>query len=391
LVSLPGRSADASPGTLCVRPVDSLPARVVWCWLELSVKKMEEQLPALTGQLLALLSAVLFGVSPVFCKLLIGDMSPALLAGLLYLGSGVGLQIVLAFQRKNSLQELRELSNQHRMKLFGAIVAGGIIAPLCLTYGIKYGTASEVSLLLNLETVATTLIAWLVFKEYIGPYVWSGKALILVGAVIVVLKTERGLAFSISGILVVLACIFWGIDNNLTRDVQELSSTVLASIKGLAAGTCSIVLALLFSSGSASVFQLSGALVIGALSYGLSLVLFVEALRKIGVARTATFFAVGPFVGTLLSVALLGERPSAAHWLATSLMIAGIFLLYTEVHRHRHTHEEMAHSHEHSHDEHHLHVHGEGDETEAHEHWHVHEGTTHSHVHWPDMHHRHSH
>lgn len=318
-------------------------------------------------------------------------MSPALLAGLLYLGSGLGLQSVLLFQRKKSLEELRRLSPRHRLKLVGAIISGGIVAPVSLAFGIKYGTASEVSLLLNLETVATTLIAWLVFKEYIGPYVWSGKVLILIGAALVVLRAEGGLSFSLSGLLVIIACIFWGIDNNLTRDVDEISSMVLASVKGLAAGLFSVTLALLFSGGSATAGQVAGTLAVGALSYGLSLVLFVEALRKIGAARTATFFAVGPFFGTLLSVALLGERPPAAYWIATVLMLAGIFLLYLEVHRHRHTHEELAHSHSHSHDDHHDHEHEAGEAANPHDHFHVHRPVTHSHVHWPDPHHRHDH
>lgn len=343
------------------------------------------------GPLLATLSAVLFGISPVLCKLLIGDMSPALLAGLLYFGSGIGLQILLLFQRRNSLRELRQLSPQHRIKLLGAVVSGGVIAPLCLTYGIKYGTASEVTLLLNLETVATTLIAWLIFKEYIGPRVWVGKVLILIAAFIVVLKSDGGFDFSLSGILVVLACIFWGIDNNLTRDVEELSSTVLASIKGLGAGIFTIMLALLFSSGSTTGYQICGATLIGALSYGLSLVLFVEALRKIGSARTATFFAIGPFVGTLLSVVMLGERPSAAYWVAVSLMLVGVFLLYNEIHRHLHTHKTIEHDHKHMHDEHHQHPHTEGEAAALHEHLHVHEEITHFHGHWPDIHHRHSH
>lgn len=346
---------------------------------------------ALTGQLLALFSAVLFGVSPVFCKLLIGDMSPALLAGLLYLGSGLGLQIVLLFQRGNSLRELSQLSPRHRLKLLGAIVSGGVIAPVSLAFGIKYGSASEVSLLLNLETVATTVIAWLVFKEYIGPYVWSGKVLILIGACTVVLRAEGGASFSLPGLFVVIACIFWGIDNNLTRDVEELSSTVLASVKGLAAGLFTTVLALVVAPGPAALPQVSGALAVGALSYGLSLVLFVEALRKIGAARTATFFSVGPFFGTLLSVALLGERPPLSYWIATSLMLAGIFLLYREVHRHRHAHEELSHTHSHRHDEHHRHDHEDGADGELHEHFHVHEPVTHSHAHWPDLHHRHHH
>ncbi|WP_268875241.1 DMT family transporter [Citrifermentans pelophilum] len=339
----------------------------------------------------AIFSAAFFGVSPVFCKMLIGDMSPALLAGFLYLGSGIGLQIVLFFQRKNSLRELAQLSPRHRLKLIGAIFSGGIVAPICLAFGIKYGSASEVSLLLNLETVATTIIAWLVFKEYIGPYVWTGKALILIGACLVVLKADGGMTFSLSGVLVICACVFWGIDNNLTRDVEELSSTVLASVKGLAAGLFSIFLSLLFTAGAATLPQIAGALTIGALSYGLSLVLFVEALRKIGAARTATFFAVGPFFGTLLSVALLGERPPAAYWLATVLMLAGIALSYLEVHRHRHVHEEMAHAHPHIHDEHHDHEHPEGEGDLSHDHYHVHRPMSHSHVHWPDIHHQHHH
>lgn len=318
-------------------------------------------------------------------------MSPALLAGLLYLGSGVGLQLILIVQRKNAAHELQDLSPKNRLKFIGAIVAGGLVAPICLAYGIKYGTAFEVSLLLNLETVATTVIAWLVFKEYIGPYVWWGKVLILLGAVIVVLRSDGGAGFSFSGLLVVFACIFWGVDNNLTHDVQELSSTVLASVKGLAAGAISVILAALFFPGPVTVPQIAGALAIGAVSYGLSLVLFVEALRKIGAARTSTFFASGPFAGTLFSVALLGERPPLSYWMATALMLAGIFLLYREVHQHSHSHEALAHAHKHSHDEHHRHAHEVDDKQETHEHYHVHEEITHSHAHWPDIHHRHRH
>ena len=344
-----------------------------------------------SGQFFALLSAALFGVSPVLCKAIIGEMSPALLAGLLYLGSGIGLHVVLVFKHQSSLSELKMLPPLHRLKLLGAIVSGGIIAPLCLTYGIKLGNASEVSLLLNLETVATTVIAWLCFKEHVGFRVWGGKILILVAATIIILTTEEHLAFSFPGLLVVLACVFWGIDNNLTRDVEELSSTVLASIKGFGAGVFNIALAFAFFPGSASILQVSEALVIGALSYGMSLVLFIEALRRIGSARTSTFFAVGPFIGAVLSVVLLGEQPPLAYWLAASLMLAGILFLYREMHKHLHTHESMSHSHKHVHDEHHRHEHEDVTFTEPHDHVHVHEEMTHYHVHWPDIHHRHSH
>lgn len=344
-----------------------------------------------SGQFLAILSAGLFGVSPVLCKLVIGEMSPALLAGLLYLGSGIGLQILLLFQEKNSIAELRRLPTKHRLALAGSVISGGVVAPLFLAYGVKLGTASEVSLLLNFETVATTIIAWLIFKEHVGLGVLGGKVLIVLGSVLVILKAEGSFAFSIAGLLIVLACFFWGIDNNLTRDIEEMSAPVLASIKGLCAGTFNILLALLFSTGEAAIPQVAGSLLIGALSYGASLVCFIESLRRIGSARTSTFFAVGPFIGTILAVLVLGERPPMLFWLAAFCMVSGVLFLYREVHSHLHTHVMHSHSHAHIHDEHHRHEHVDTSTAEPHEHFHVHEPITHSHVHWPDVHHRHQH
>jgi drug/metabolite transporter (DMT)-like permease len=348
-------------------------------------------MPMYSGQFLAILSAALFGISPVLCKLMIGDMSPALLAGLLYLGSGIGLLILLLFQGKNPVVELKRLPSRHRLALLGSVVSGGIVAPLFLAYGIKFGSASEVSILLNFETVATTLIAWLVFKEQVGIGVWGGKACILLGSFLVILRSEGAFAFSIAGLLIILACFFWGIDNNLTRDIEEMPATVLASIKGLCSGTFNIVLALIFSSGAVTVHQVMGALLIGAMSYGLSLVCFIESLRRIGSARTSTYFAVGPFIGTLLAILVLGERPPAMFWFATLCMFAGILFLYREMHSHLHTHTMLSHSHSHIHDEHHQHEHADSSITEPHEHHHVHEPVSHSHVHWPDIHHRHQH
>lgn len=345
----------------------------------------------LSGQLLAILSAVLFGISPVLCKLVIGDMSPALLAGLLYLGSGIGLQILLLFQGKSTVRELRILPNKNRFALVGSVISGGIVAPLFLAYSIKFGTASEVSLLLNFETVATTLIAWLVFKEQVGFRVWSGKAFILFGSFLVILKTEGAFAFSIAGLMIILACVFWGIDNNLTRDIEDMPATVLASIKGLFAGAFNIVLASIFFTGTATSFQVTGALLVGAVSYGLSLVCFIESLRRIGSSRTSTYFAVGPFIGTVLAFIVLGERPPMIFWVATLCMLAGILFLYREMHSHLHKHTLLSHCHSHIHDEHHQHEHVDTSKAEQHEHQHLHEPIIHSHVHWPDIHHRHQH
>lgn len=345
------------------------------------------------GPLLATLSAILFGVSPVLCKLVIGEMSPVLLAGLLYLGSGIGLTFVMIAQRTGFIREAQTLSPVHRLKLFGAVLAGGVIAPLCLVYGIKFGNASEVALLLNLETVATTIIAWLIFKEQVSSNVWAGKLLIVIAACIIILKSPAGVSFSISGMLVLLACIFWGVDNNLTRDVDELPATALAAIKGYGAGLFNVILAAALGFGTVAVNQIGGALLIGAFSYGASLVLFIGALRKIGAARSSTYFAIGPFVGVLASLVLLREQPPAFFWIATTLMLAGVACLYRERHEHPHVHEAVTHRHQHTHgpDDHHRHLHDEEDNAESHDHYHVHEQITHSHVHWPDTHHRHIH
>jgi len=340
----------------------------------------------------ALLSAILFGISPVACKAVVGEMPSSLLAGLLYLGSGIGLTGVAYCQKSNGLHMLRSLSLKQKACLVGAIMSGGIIAPLFLAYGIRHGTASEVSLLLNFEAVATTLLAWLIFHENIGVRVWLGKILIVGASILIIFTGGDSLKISIPGLSVLAACLLWGIDNNLTREIESIPATLLASIKGWSAGLFNIVISLALFRSQVTAMQVSGALVIGAFSYGASLVLFIQSLREIGSARTSTWFASGPFIGTILSVVLLGERPPGGYWVAALIMLSGMFFLYGEMHRHKHHHERLEHSHAHSHDdEHHQHVHENGDASEQHEHLHVHEPMTHSHVHWPDIHHRHGH
>ncbi len=349
-------------------------------------------LSSLSGPALALLSAVLFGISPPLSKLVIGNMSPLFLAGLLYLGSGIGLMVVLVWQKVTVTKELARLSMHHRMKLLGAIISGGILAPVCLTYGIKLATAFEVSLLLNLESVTTTILAWLIFHEHIGKQVWIGKFALIFGALIITINPANPAGFSTASFLILGACLFWGIDNNLTRDIEELPPAVLAGVKGLSAGIFNITLALLLEHSLGAVSQMASALIIGALSYGASLVLFVKALRAIGTSRTSTYFAISPFFGMVFSLLLLGERPPMYHWLSATIMAAGLWFLSREHHRHLHSHEPIRHRHSHSHDEHHQHRHEENkDNGETHDHPHTHEPITHSHVHWPDIHHRHRH
>jgi drug/metabolite transporter (DMT)-like permease len=340
----------------------------------------------------ALVSAVLFGVSPVACKLLVGDMPAALLAGLLYLGSGVGLALRILWVRRPVLEHFRGLTVRQWLNLASAVVAGGIAAPLFLAYGILNGTAVEVSLLLNFETVATTVIAWAVFHEHIGKRVWIGKVLIVLASALIVVRGGDELHFSFPGLAVLAACMLWGIDNNLTRELEVLPASLLACVKGLSSGIFNLSLCYLLFGLQVRWSQVSAAMAIGAMSYGASLILFIRALREIGSARTSTWFASGPFIGTLASVLILHEHPPVNYWWAAFFMLSGIFFLYGESHRHVHRHEAREHSHLHEHDEHHQHVHPHGEhQNQPHDHRHVHEPLVHSHVHWPDIHHRHRH
>ncbi|MBI5177869.1 MAG: EamA family transporter [Nitrospinae bacterium] len=344
-----------------------------------------------TGAVYSLLSAALFGVSPVLAKLWIGDMSPLLLAGLLYLGSGAALHFVLLAKKQSLLAELKALSKNHRFKLLGSIVSGGILAPLCLAYGIKYGSAFEVSLLLNLETVATTLIAWLVFREHVGARAGVGMVLLVLGGIVISTAPQNGFSFSPAGLFLLGTCVFWGLDNSLTRDLDEITPSALGSVKGWAAGLFNTALAFVLGQSSAGLWQAAGMLGIGAVSYGVSLVLFVNALRLIGTSRTGMYFAVGPFFGMAFSVLLLGDRPALHQWGAALIMAVGLWTITRERHAHSHTHELFLHRHRHSFDEHHQHLHAGTEGPEPHDHMHTHEPMTHSHSHWPDIHHRHIH
>jgi len=338
------------------------------------------------GILAALAAALLFGASTPLAKLLLGETSPWLLAGLLYLGSGLGLALLLPFRRASILPTGHEM-----LSLAGAVVAGGIAGPLLLMWGLSRMAASSAALLLNAEAVFTALIAWFVFKENFDRRIALGMALIVAGAV-VLSGLPSSLTDALPALAVVAACLAWALDNNLTRKVSLADPVVIAMAKGLAAGASNTALA--FAAGAAlpALPVLGGALVVGWLGYGVSLALFVVALRELGTARSAAYFSTAPFAGALFAVLLLGEMVTVTLFVAAALMAAGVWLHVSERHVHRHTHEPLEHAHEHEHDEHHRHPHEPpllpGT---RHSHAHRHEGLTHQHAHYPDAHHRHRH
>jgi drug/metabolite transporter (DMT)-like permease len=345
------------------------------------------------GIVFALLAAFLFGASTPLAKSLLPQVSPVLMAGLLYLSSGIGLGAyrLICLHTKSSSKEAA-LSRRDVPWLAGAIVTGGIIAPICLMWGLTVTPASNASLLLNLEAALTALLAWFVFKEHFNARIALGMALIVIGGVCLSwLGRPEGRA--LWGLLAIFAaCLGWAIDNNLTRKISAGDPVQIAMLKGLVAGIVSILLALLTGIKMPAVTALLWSGVIGFFGYGVSLTLFVFALRHIGAARTSAYFSVAPFVGAVISILFLGDKLTTGLIAAAVLMSVGVWLHLTERHEHLHRHEPIKHAHLHSHDEHHQHAHEPNDPPgEPHTHWHQHQELVHAHPHYPDIHHRHSH
>ena len=345
-----------------------------------------------TGVGSALLAAMLFGASTPFAKLLVGQISPLLLAGLLYAGSGLGLSIWALVRGHRAEQYDAALTRRDMPWLAGAVLFGGVIAPALLMLGLRATTGAEASLLLNLENVLTAVLAWVVFRENVDRRIFLGMLIIVTGGLLLSWHPRTGASLSWGALGIAGACLGWAIDNNLTRHVSGGDPVQIAAIKGLVAGTINTTLALVTGATLPGASALAGALAIGFLGYGVSLVLFVLALRHLGTARTGAYFSTAPFVGASLSLLVLGESPSLFFWLAGALMVVGVWLHVSERHEHDHVHEAMDHTHRHRHDEHHQHEHEVAwDGTEPHTHAHHHPPITHSHPHYPDLHHRHSH
>ena len=340
------------------------------------------------GVLSALGAAVLFGIGTPVAKLLLGPVSPWLLAGLLYLGSGFGLLLFRTVRRAPPVR----LPAVERAWLLGAIIAGGMLAPVLLMWGLAGMPASGASLLLNAEGVFTALLAWFVFRENFDRRIAFGMVLIVAGAVVLSWPEDARFADALRTLSVLAACFLWGVDNNLTRKVALSDATFIAMAKGLIAGAANVVLAWTVTPILPPIQIAIGALALGFFTYGVSLVLFVHGLRHLGTARTGAYFSTAPFVGAALAIPLLGEPMSAKLLLAGVLMGAGVWLHLTERHEHEHTHEPLEHEHEHVHDEHHQHDHASPTAPgERHTHAHRHERLTHTHPHFPDAHHRHEH
>lgn len=339
------------------------------------------------------LSAALFGASTPLARALTAGVSPLWLAALLYAGSGIGLALVLLVQRARGTSRPR-IARGDLGFLAGAIVVGGVIAPVLFTTGLARTSGATASLLLNLETVFTVALAWFVFREHRNARVVGGMALIVAGCTLLawpgsdsdVRATSAGAAW------IMLACLGWAIDNNLTRRVSANDATSIAAAKGLVGGSVNATIAFLSGAPIPAAVDAIATGAVGFAGYGVSLVLFVVALRELGIARASAYYGAAPFAGVAVAFLVLSEPADARFWAALPLMALGVWLHLTERHGHAHAHESQTHTHPHRHDEHHRHAHEfDWDGREPHAHAHTHDPLVHAHPHAPDLHHRHDH
>ena len=308
-----------------------------------------------------------------------------LLAGLLYAGSGLGLGIwFLAGKRRTAL------ARGDVPWLLGAVIAGGVIGPVLLMVGLAATGAASASLMLNLEGVLTALLAWFAFRENFDRRIAFGMALIVAGGALLAFEPGALQGGYLGSLAVAGACLAWAIDNNLTRKVSSADPAAIAAIKGTAAGVVNLAIAGALGAAWPGLATAAAAACVGLLGYGVSLALFVVALRELGAARTGAYFSTAPFVGVALALFVLGEAPAPLFWPAAVLMLAGVWLHVSERHEHEHVHLPTEHEHSHLHDEHHRHAHEiPWDGKEPHRHPHRHARLAHGHPHYPDIHHRH--
>jgi drug/metabolite transporter (DMT)-like permease len=336
----------------------------------------------------ALTAALFFGASAPIAKLLLGDdIAPIYLAAFLYLGSGTGTFLFRFTQRMQSKNAEADIKSPDIKWLAGAIISGGILAPIILMISLQNTAASTASLLLNFEGVGTTVIALLFFREAIGRRAWTAIIVITLASIFLSTNFGSGWGMSLGALGIILACILWGVDNNFTRNISGKDPLAIVAWKGLVAGTFSFILAFFLGDQLPSLKIILGTLVLGFVSYGLSTMLFIRSMRGLGAARTSALYGTAPLAGVLLSIVIFGEFPSFFFIIAAILMIGGALLLINENHEHTHMHTALIHEHSHIHDS----THGHDDSKEVHSHEHEHPAEEHAHGHMPDIHHRHRH
>lgn len=334
------------------------------------------------------MSAALFGAATPASKVLLNNLSAFQLAGLLYLGAAMAMVPSAITRGQQSLPW--RLTRSNGLRLAGAVVFGGVLGPVFLLAGLQLAPAASVSMWLNLELVATALLGLFLFKDHLGRFAWIGVSGVIVASSL--LSFGQGTTGLWAGLLVALACLCWGLDNHLTALIDGLTPSQSTLYKGSVAGLVNLGLGLWLAPFEATAPTIFLGLLVGTLSYGVSIALYIHSAQHIGATRAQMVFASAPFFGVLLSAAMLQESVSALQWAAAALLIMSLVMLFRDRHAHSHSHDAIAHEHSHNHDDlHHTHEHPGESASVRHSHWHEHPEVTHIHPHWPDLHHRHRH
>ena len=334
-----------------------------------------------------LAAAALFGASTPASKVLLdGAMGPLTLAGLLYLGAGLAM---LPLARRGGSWERRSDPGNVR-RLAGAVLFGGILGPVLLLVGLRAAPSASVSLWLNFETTATAFLAWALFRENLDARTWTASFLVVGAGVF--LASPEGFEIAPAGLLVGLACVCWGLDNNLTAVIDGYTPAQTTLVKGFIAGTFNLALGLFLESPDLTLASVVTALVVGALGYGVSITLYFRGAQQLGATRSQMLFSTAPFLGVGMAWLVLGEPILLVQGIGAGLMVVALGLLLATRHDHEHRHHALTHTHAHRHDDgHHEHSHSGLPPEAWHTHEHAHDGQLHSHPHNPDLHHRHLH
>lgn len=344
-----------------------------------------------TAILFAILAAALYGISTPVSKVLLTEISPTMMAALLYLGAGIGMLGINLYQLAIKKKKIEARLTRKELPFIIGMIALDVIAPIFLMIGLTLATAESTSLLNNFEIVATSLIALFLFKEAIGKRMWIAIGFITVASIVLTIEDAGSFKLSLGSIFVLLAGIAWGLENNCTRMLSLKDPLQIVVIKGLGSGLGSLAITLLIRRLGGNILFIFAALGLGFVAYGLSIFFYIKAQRELGAARTSAYYAVAPFIGVLLSWIIYGEGITPSFLVALFIMLIGSYFAMTETHSHVHIHEVITHEHKHNHqDGHHTHVHDEP-VTGEHSHVHTHEEIEHKHAHTPDLHHRHPH
>lgn len=339
----------------------------------------------------AIAAAALYGISAPVSKILLKELSPTLMAALLYLGAGLGMLLINGAKVLMKTERIEAKVTRKELPFVVLMILLDIAAPIFLMLGLKMTTSANASLLNNFEIVATSMIALFIFKESIGKRMWIAIGLITLSSILLSVQDLSSFSFSLGSIFVLLACISWGFENNCTRMLSLKDPLQIVVVKGFGSGIGAMLIALYLKEVSGSFIYVAVALLLGFVAYGMSIFLYIKAQRELGAARTSAYYATAPFIGVIISWIVFKDGISTTFMVALGIMLAGTYFAVSEDHGHAHKHVDEVHEHKHSHDDgHHNHVHDEEINGE-HSHEHTHDAVEHEHVHLPDLHHRHTH